>query len=95
MTFGMFSGLKYLLFANLLIVYYRPVAREFDEILPQGIMYSNSSDFLSRMSKLYLFYKVQCFIRIPATDKTDNLTCEIIYDNFTCENYCFSNHHQS
>ena len=24
------------------------------------------------------------------TDKTDNLTCEIIYDNFTCENYRFS-----
>ena len=23
------------------------------------------------------------------TDKTDNLTCEIIYDNFTCENYLF------
>ena len=23
------------------------------------------------------------------TDKTDNPTCEIIYDNFTCENYPF------
>ena len=29
------------------------------------------------------------------TDKTDNLTCEIIYDNFTCENYRFSNNHHS
>ena len=26
---------------------------------------------------------VQCFIRISDTDKTDNLACEIIYDNFT------------
>ena len=42
-----------------------------------------------------LLYKVQCFIRISCTDKTDNLTCEIIYDNFKCENYCFSNNHQS
>ena len=32
---------------------------------------------------------------ISDTDKTDNLTCEIIYDNFTCENYRFSNNHQS
>jgi hypothetical protein len=37
-----------------------------------------------------LLYKVWCFIEIPSTDKTDNLTCEIIYDNFTCENYRFS-----
>ena len=43
----------------------------------------------------HLLYKVQCFIRIMGTDKTDNLTCEIIYDNFTCENYRFSNNHQS
>ena len=28
---------------------------------------------------------------IPDTDKTDNLTCEIINDNFICENDCFSN----
>ena len=32
---------------------------------------------------------------MSGTDKTDNLTCEIIYDNFTCENYRFSNNHQS
>ena len=25
-----------------------------------------------------------------STDKSDNLTCEIIYDNLTCENYRFS-----
>ena len=42
-----------------------------------------------------LLYKVQCFIGISGTDKTDNLTCEIIYDNFTCENYRFSNNHYS
>jgi hypothetical protein len=27
---------------------------------------------------------------ISSTDKSDNLTCEIIYDNLTCENYRFS-----
>ena len=32
---------------------------------------------------------------ISDTDKTDNLTCEINYDNFTCENYRFSNNHYS
>ena len=42
------------------------------------------------MNKIYLLYKVQCFIGISGTDKTDNPTCEIIYDNFTCENYRFS-----
>ena len=45
--------------------------------------------------KNHLLYKVQCFARISGTDKTDNLTCEIIYDNFTCENYRFSNNHHS
>ena len=34
---------------------------------------------------------MQCFIWTSGTDKTDNLTCEIIYDNLTCENYRFSN----
>ena len=43
----------------------------------------------------YLLYKVQCFIRISGSDKTDNLTCEIIYDDFTCKNCRFSNNHQS
>ena len=38
----------------------------------------------------YLLYNVCCFTEILSTDKTDNLTCEIIYDNFTCENYRFS-----
>ena len=32
-----------------------------------------------------LLHKVQCFIRILGTDETDNLTCEIIYHNFSCE----------
>ena len=43
----------------------------------------------------YLLHKVQSFIKISGTDKTDKITCEIIYDDFTCENYCFSNKHQS
>ena len=30
------------------------------------------------MVYIHLLYKVQCFIRISGTDKTDNLTCEII-----------------
>ena len=34
-------------------------------------------------------------MEILSTDKTDNLTCEIIYDNFTCENYRFSTNHQA
>ena len=29
-------------------------------------------------------------MEILGTDKTDSLTCKIIYDNFTCENYHFS-----
>ena len=33
------------------------------------------------------------YIGISDTDKTDNLTCDIIYDNLTCENYRFSNNH--
>ena len=44
---------------------------------------------------MVLLYKVQCFIRISGTDNTDNLTCEIIYDNFPCENYHFPNNYQS
>ena len=39
------------------------------------------------------YIKYSVFIGISDTDKTDNLTCEIIYDNFTCENYRFSNNH--
>ena len=29
-------------------------------------------------------------MEISSSDKNDNLTCETIYDNFTCENYRFS-----
>ena len=36
-----------------------------------------------------LLHKVQCFMMILATDKTDYRTCVIIYDNFMCQNYCF------
>ena len=32
-------------------------------------------------------------MRISGTDKTDNRTCEIVYDNFTYENYRFSTNH--
>ena len=42
-----------------------------------------------------LVYKVQCFTEISDTDTTDNLTYEIVYDDFTCENYRFSNDYQS
>ena len=34
---------------------------------------------------IVFYYIVQRFIRISGTDKTDNLTCEMIYHNFTCE----------
>ena len=30
-----------------------------------------------------LLYKVQCFIGISGTDKTDNLTCEVIYQTIS------------
>ena len=33
-------------------------------------------------------------MRIAGTDKTDNPTCEIIYDNFLCENYPFYSNDQ-
>ena len=48
-----------------------------------------------------MFYRIHyikysaLIIRISGTDKTDNLTCEIDYDNLTCEKYRFSNNHQS
>ena len=32
---------------------------------------------------------------LAPNEKTDNLTCKIIYGNFTCENCRFSNNHQS
>ena len=38
-----------------------------------------------------LSYKVQCFMEISGTGKTDNLTSEFIQDNFPCENHRFSN----
>ena len=34
-------------------------------------------------------YFIKCFAGISSTDKTDNFTCKIIYDNFTCTNYRF------
>ena len=47
-------------------------------------------DIVTWLSLLFLSHKVECFIGIPGSHKTDNLTCETIYDNFTCENYRFS-----
>ena len=57
--------------------------------------WDNQEHSPSDLNKMFLLYKVQCFIRISGTDKNDNLTCEIIYDNFTRENYRFSNNHPS
>ena len=34
----------------------------------------------------YLLYKVQCFIKISGTNKTDILTCEIIMIMFNTRN---------
>ena len=39
------------------------------------------------MRYFILLYKVECFIELYATDENDNLTCEIIYGNFTCDDY--------
>ena len=50
----------------------------------RGIMITSTQVGLLYSS---LSYKVQCFIEISGTDKTDNLSREIIYDNFTYENY--------
>ncbi len=32
-------------------------------------------------------YIIKCFIELSATDKYDNLTCEIIHGKFTCDDY--------
>ena len=40
------------------------------------------------VSKSFYYTK---YSALKGTDKTDNLTCEIIYDGFTCEYYRFSN----
>ena len=47
------------------------------------------------MFDLIFLYKVSCFIRISDTYKTVNLTREIIYDNFTCDDFRFSNNPHS
>ena len=31
----------------------------------------------------YGTHRLKCFIKISGTDETVNLTCEVIYDNFT------------
>ena len=41
-------------------------------------------------------HKVSCFVRMLGTaGEIDNLKCEIIYDDFTCESYHFSTNHRS
>ena len=50
---------------------------------------------ITNNDKNFLFYKVQYIVGIAGTDKTDNLTCENIYDNSTRENYRFSKLKQS
>jgi hypothetical protein len=44
--------------------------------------YSSRTLYLE-LSELATWYNIEI-------SSTDNLTCEIIYDNFTCENYRFS-----
>ncbi len=39
------------------------------------------------MKFYFLLYKTWCFIELSATDKNDNLTCEIISGNFACDDY--------
>ena len=50
---------------------------------------------LLQLNNKFYYIKYSALKRVLGTDKTDNLTCEIIFDNFTCENYHFSNNHQS
>ena len=38
-------------------------------------------DFKTIVNYSELLYKIECFIDITATDKSDNLTCVIIHDN--------------
>ena len=35
----------------------------------------------------YILYKMESFIDFSAINKSDNLTCAIIYDNCTCDDY--------
>jgi hypothetical protein len=39
---------------------------------------------------LFYYIKYSALNSTSSTDKSDNLTCEIIHDNLTCENYRFS-----
>ena len=39
------------------------------------------------ISNINLLYKIEWFIDFSATNKIDNLTCVIIYDNLTCVDY--------
>ena len=66
---------------------------ELQASLPTAAILGQKSKTELQCIILCLLYKVQCFMMILGTDKTNNLTCEIIYDNFTCQNYCFSGNH--
>jgi hypothetical protein len=52
------------------------------------ISVSGQCKSLSKTQYNSYYIKYECFIEISSTDKSDNLTCEIIYDNL--ENYRFS-----
>ena len=71
------------------------IGEEFSERLEQFKLICIAQCFSVAGLICFYYIKYSVFIRISGTDKTDNLTCEIIYDNFTCENYRFSNNHQS
>ena len=73
-----------------------------NDVIIMGMFYYSqemlSLHKITNNDKILLFYKVQYIVGIAGTDKTDNLTCEIIYDNFTCENliaFQSSSSHQS
>ena len=68
--------------------------------LGQSGLNGNFLDVTTNFNRIILFINFYIIIFsiilfILGTDKSDNLTCEIIYDNFTCKNYRFSNNHQS
>ena len=68
---------------------------DFHSVIPDFLLANSMLANIAKLHYALLVYKVQCLIGISDTDKNDNLTCEIIYDNFTCENYRFSNNHYS
>jgi hypothetical protein len=62
------------------------------EIVIKFYMSNDSCPMIQVLLLMYIYYikYSALIIEISSTDKTDNLTCAIIYDNLTCENYRFS-----